>query len=307
MKIIYTYSRFMDFLRIPKKDSSESTFLTFEEDAIEKYIIPVLGAELTQALSNYAADKDYPFAWEGVDASDIKTAMAKLLPYVESAVARFTMLVASPSFDINTMDGGFVVNGGNNFAPASTDRVNRLNASMERLGNDALDSALAFLEENYTLFPVWVNSTAYTMEQSNLINSASLFHSFVNIDRSRLKFSALRQIMSNVEALKIIPAISQDYFDELLEQIRSNDITSDNEKVLNLLRKALANYTYADDGNGDQFNRLGDAYLGMARKILDANPDVYETYAESQVYQAENAVYNTRYENNEDSKIFVIN
>jgi len=199
-----------------------------------------------------------------------------------------------------------------------------LKNTFKRTGYNKLDDALAFLEENKSSFSTWTSSPEYTMNRSHFINTTSDFHSYFNINNSRLVFLKLRPYQTFAEDFDVIAAIGRDYFDELKTQIAADTLTAANITFVNRLKKAVAQltiyhggysllsdmnefglYTVEHASNTDNFVKQtqlkelffdkiisaakinGDAYLNACKKFLKENIADYPTYANSDAYDAD--------------------
>lgn len=108
-------------------------------------------------------------------------------------------------------------------------------------GYNAIETMLEYLENNTATFTTWVNSPAYTISKTLLINSATEFSKHYDIKNSRRTFLSLQHIISNVETFEIEDVISTDLFDEIKGQILSGTLSEDNTILLDkYVNKALA-------------------------------------------------------------------
>jgi hypothetical protein len=271
-----------DDLKQYVKANSSLTFKAVEPffiDAESKYVRPWLGEHLYKKLDSYKTT------------TSVDESLRALLPYAARASARFTVMLASASNDINFGESGFTTSSSTTLAPASAQRVDRFNSSIEQLGWDAIEQMLRFLEQNKEAYPDWVESEAYTLSFKSFINSAEVFNSYVNdLGNSRLTFSKLRSVMDTVEMLQVEPVISPEFAEELRIQLREESLTQTNKAVYKLICAAVANltwYEYHLPDDSKQFTRFeiaGKNFLAAARKVLDKSPDNYPTYKASSTY-----------------------
>jgi hypothetical protein len=273
---------------------NDSSFEPFIPDAEEKYIKPFLGDDLFEMLQT----------WQETEDDVTSPELAALYPYVVAALSRFTMLLAIPHLNISIGESGFGVISTNNTAPASKERVADFKASLETLAWGNIETMLRFLEENQENYAEWVSSDAYTMEMRNLINSTSLFNSFVDIDRSRLTFHGLRKAMDNVEEIDVKNLISEEQFDNLLEKVKNGDELEDEETTLLYhLRAFVANkvaYTQLNKNTSD----IAAFHYNAARQFINANVDVFTLFAESDCYDEADAPFSD-FDNSEDYSFFM--
>lgn len=287
----------------------DDTILPFVEDATDKYLLPWLGKTQLAEIDNYV---------ENGASGD--TELDALLHYVQRALSRFVLHEASPSMDINLGETGFTTKGSGDFVPASQQRVQKYNESLLKLGWQNIESMLKFLEDNIDDYPLWENSDAYTRATDNFIMYASDFQQYVDISHSRMFFQKLRPIMDQVEKFQIYPVISSELGEAIKDQIRAGTVSTENQKILDAVKPAVALLAMADDrvdlrdeiqyvvqttidaAKKSKYNWMGTFYLGKAESILYATPTDYPLFTNSDVYD-EDKTTNDLYENDEDDKV----
>lgn len=268
----------------------------YENDAVKKFIEPYLGEEAYALLQTEYTD------------DNLSAANALLLPYVQRVLSRFMLLLASPGMDIQLGETGYQTASTNNYVPASKERVKKFDNSIDQLGWEAIETLLAFLEDNEDDYPEWTASSAYTMATKNFVNSAMDFNNFGGevIERSRLKFMKLRGTLENVERLQIYPIISEDLAEEIIGEIRDDDLSPANTILLPKIKRAVVNITLYDAEYGQKYENLGQHYLSQLLEFLDENVDDYPLYEASDSYDDERDSYEQFENNDEDeSGIFI--
>lgn len=261
----------------------------------EEHVIRLLGKDQYLELDEY-----YNYGEEG----ETDEALDALLPYVQRPIVNFAFFLGLSMLNVSIGENGIAVVSNSNLSPASKQRTDDLKADLEKAAYDALESLLEFLEENIEDYDSWSGSDAYAYQYEYLISSARRFDELLRIDRSRLTFLKWRPTMADVEFLEIYPVVSKDYCDELKEEIKSgDDLEEENAVILPLLQKALAYLTAAIELD-PKYEQRGRHYLMEAKRIMDAAPDDYPTYRDSDVYVATITSY-AKYENTEDSNFFV--
>lgn len=271
----------------------DASFLPFVVDAQSKYIRRYLGDTLLNALDDY-----YNTTPQTAD-----TALDALLPFVQNAIAKFTLAIGGPSFDILLTESGFAVTSNTNLAPASKERVQNFINSMIQLGYDEIEVMLRFLETNKSDYSSWVQSSAYTEFTENFISKADDFDKIIRIDNSRLKFMELKPLMDMVEMLRIEPVISVELATEIKQEIVDDAVSVENKKILKNLKWAIAHFTYFEYTKNKRNEELGNSYLAEVKKVIDTTPDFYPLYRDSPCYDDTKTSYNN-YENTENSSIF---
>lgn len=296
MSIFSNLEQFQEYVKVNATLDFQKAVKPFIPDAVEHYIYPHLGEELYNLLKNYVQTPPEA-ANEKYDA---------LLPYVRRALARFTLFKASPHLDINVGTTGYTTaapaTGG--LAPASAARVEKFDKGLEVLGWDAIETMLRFLEKNKADYPTWIDSEAYTMNITGLVNNAEEFDKEYKINKSRLQFITYRPKINRVETLQIKPVISTALFDEIVAQIKADELTDLNTTLLQPLRISIIMFTVSEKEN-DRYHQDAVSYLSEARKILDKNAASYPLYLNSEEYRGGDDADYTQFENTEDNKIFV--
>lgn len=318
MILIKTITELQQYLNV------DSTFdidkIAFSQnDAIEDFLREAIGDDLTTELVSWYKDLN--------EESEPVPPFQALLPYAQRVVAKFAFMLATPNLDLKLMDAGFAVVSNNDLVPASKDRVNRFQQQLEVDGWNAVEQLLRFLEKNKDKYPLWTESDAYTMHVRNFINSAEEFDKIIPINKSRLKFRELRAEMDNVEILQVIPVMGEDMAEEIKEQLKDNNLSPQNKRILPVIRRAVANLVAARvnilGNNQEKIKHLktttaagnqipqssnhvkgdvGERFLSELRRMLDSAPDDYPLYRDS-LYVA-NRNYQ-KFENGPEYGIFV--
>lgn len=310
----------------------KNSFLPFELDAQQKYLLPYLGKDLHEELLAYVKDQvSYP-SW--ATTNEIKSIFNEVLRLSRNALSKFTLQLAAPHMDLHLSEMGFVVTDATGSSPASAERVRKLVEAYDTQGYDNLETLLRYLEKNHQHIDSYKESEAFVLANANLINSAETFNRIVFIGGSRRRFISLKPEMDNIERLVIEPVISIAMADKLRGEIRNNNLTADNKKLLDLLQRALAHLVIADDITIDDvpgavtrkrsggspsksdeqalFDRKqllrgsGNNYLAWVKRLLEKDPDKYPEYKSSEQF-VETRTYSS-YDNSsdtEDKTIFI--
>jgi len=288
MRLFKTLDELQSFVRVD--DSISLTSLApFEPDALRKFIEPYLSAELMAVLeSGYTDD-------------NLTSELEALLPYVQRPLARFTLLAAIPSLNLKTGETGFTTVQTNTQVVASKDRTNDLKESLEALAWDAIESLIAYLEENVTDFTEWEESEAYTMATRNFINNALEFDEIIDINRSRLVFMKLRKHMDYVEKKYIYPVISTEMAEDIIEELQEGSLSSNYQDIIEDLQRATAYLSFAEFKEDPKKAIRGNSYLSNIRQALYDTPASFPLWAASDSYDEDHEDL-MQYENDNDSK-----
>jgi hypothetical protein len=279
----------------------EKSFTPYCNDAAEKYLRRFLGETLLLEMADFSDNDNHP---DWADNDELKAIFEQAFKLSQNALAKFTVLLGAPAFDLQLTEMGFVVQQNQNTSPASAERVKKLVESLETQGWNNMETLLRFLEKHQSVIESYKNSDAFVMAHGNLINSAEVFDRYVNIDSSRLTFIKLKAAMDDVEIIHIEPVISAELADELRNQQRNSELSDANKKLLLILQRSVANLVAARELKKDGADKYGIHYLAEAKKLIDKFPDDYPLYKESAQYVVNKTSYSL-HENSDDSKTFV--
>jgi hypothetical protein len=200
-----------------------------------------------------------------------------LLDYCESVVANKAYLTGLPYFDLIETESGFAVTRTDTKAPASRERVDALKKGIENWLTDAIERLLEYLEENSQFHEDWKGSETFTLLTETYIHTLKEFRRYAPFSGSRLDFVKALPQMLDIIYLKIIPVISAELSDEIIEELRDDDMTVPNKAILRNLRFAFANYVAGND-------EVAHSYLMRIRKVLLNDPDSYPAFKNSGLY-----------------------
>jgi hypothetical protein len=200
-----------------------------------------------------------------------------LLAHCQSVVANKAYLSGIPFFDLVETEAGFAVTRTDTKAPASPERVKALKAGVEAWLSDAIERLLEYLEQNSTYHEAWKSSQTYSLLTETYIHTLREFRRFAPFEGTRMDFIKALPAMLDVIHLKIEPVISPDLSDEIIEELRDNDLTEGNEAILRNIRFAYANFVV-----GNENTAL--SYLARVRKALLSSPETYPAFADSDLY-----------------------
>ncbi len=318
---------FQKFVRI-NQSVLQASFLPYELDARNKYLLPYIGKQLHDELIDLYNESQYP---DWADDDTKKKILDNVLFCCQNALAKLTLYIAAPHLDLHLSEMGFVVSSTTNSAPASAQRVSAATQAFLSQGYDNIETLLLLLEDNHKVIDSYKDTQAYVLEFSNLINTAREFNQIIPMSISRLKFINLKSEMQTIKKLTIIPAVSSELFEQLVEEKKANTLTPPNKAILELLQKTMAymalaqsltlentlgylNPLHQPGANSplsnstvlqtkDRFHGYGLVYLAKAKKKLQNKPDDYPAYKTSAEFSELDRV--VPYENNEEDRIFI--
>ncbi|WP_372772097.1 DUF6712 family protein [Mangrovibacterium sp.] len=249
-------------------------------DTLKKYIPTIVGND----FSKYESEVREANNWlkRELTGSDLYAILdqagnEELLSYAEAVVARKAYLEGIPSFDLMETEAGFVVTRNDNQAPASPERVKKLAEQMAKKLSDAIEDLLEYLEEQVDYHDEWKGSPAYSLLSDTYILTLKDFRKYAPFEGNRLAFLTAKPQMMDAIHLQIEPVISPELSDQIIEQLRDDDMTAENKSILENLRFAFANFTIGK-------KEVAQSYLMKVRKVIMATPDNYAAFRDSSLY-----------------------
>lgn len=201
--------------------------------AERKHLLPLLGrAQYDELHAAYQA-------------GSLNPAQAELLALVQVALANLAYAPYVTVAQLQIDDQGIRIASDQNNKTAFQWQINDLKDYLLETGYEALDQALAYLDEHKAEFPTWAASEAYAANKQQLLNSAAEFDRYYRINASRRTFLALVPIMQRQEVLNLEPLLSSAFCAALRAEIQTGQVSAATEAVLRLLHPALAHLTMA--------------------------------------------------------------
>lgn len=211
--------------------------------ATRRFVLPLVGSDLYDDLADLVETN------AAMDAEQ-----AECLERLRDAVAYYTIMVALPKKKTVISSMGAVENVATENTTGSS--LWGFKTTLWSVAQDAdrcMDETLDYLEQMVVAakvyFDLWKDSDAYLAGKSDLFRTTSDFQGFQNINGSRRTFVAMLPIIKQAAKRHIIPAISQEQYDELVTKLRANSLSADEKTLLERVRAALAAWAvhYAAD------------------------------------------------------------
>lgn len=212
--------------------------------------------------------------------------------YAEGVVANKAYLLGIPFFDLVETEAGFAVTRTDNKAPASKERVEKLIKGVESWLSESIERLLEYLEETNQYHEDWKGSSTYSLLTETYIHKLKDFRRIAPFEGTRLDFVALLPQMLDVIHLTLEPVISPELSDEIIEQLRDDDLTIANIAIMKNLQFSFANFVAG-------MPEKAQSYLMKVRKVILANPDNYPAFRDSDLYAT---IHATIIEKNTDEK-----
>jgi hypothetical protein len=228
------------------------SYIGFAQRDIKK----IIGSDVFQVAQDHYDSENYLLA-EIDEAHPEYTILDELVERIQYPVAVHAYRRYVPSSDLSHSDKGRQIFVSEQEKPAFEWQIEKDNANLLRLANDGTDMLLEFLDSIMSIVittldtsepPVatesllipWKTSSAYLSSRELFIHSVDEFEQIFMIGGSRLTFMSLLPIMRRVQDNEIRSCFTAEKYAELLVEIVEDDVTAENETILDKARQPLA-------------------------------------------------------------------
>lgn len=173
-----------------------------------------------------------------VQMMELNLAIRQYIPFVTAQIG---------SSGVNAKNGEVKV--------ASEPILIRILEEAQAQGYEVLELILEWLDENREHYPDWAESEAFTEANAMYLNTAAEFTRFFNIGGNRYTFLCL--LPQRREAERIVDRVIWELGPVLKAEAQAKNLTPANEKLLELVKEAVANLT------------MGDGLLAMSFEVSD--------------------------------------
>ena len=202
-----------------------------------------------------------------------------LIRLCQNVIGNHAYWDAIPFLDVVHTESGFAIITAQNKVPASKERVERLREQCLIRRDNEVEYLIAYLEENSQYHTAWKSSAAYSILSDCLISTAAELKQFSQWDGTRKDFMLLRPKMNQETMTKLEPVFSKDYIEELIEKQRSQELSGDDLKIMNLLKQVLG-CLLSDN------QHAAEKIMEDALWYIDRYPESFSTYIDSLEYKA---------------------
>lgn len=293
------------------KNTDWETIQPFIRQATRLYVVKWIGQEMYDKVATL------------YDSGSPNAVQSEFIERLQDAVAWYTMYLAMPQLNVVTGDMGV---GQNRDTQGTFDRTSQWAYkqamwSIIQQADQFLDKALEYADEQVaeanTWFDEYADSTAWTQKYPYFRSTASL-QEHIDIRDSRRAYLSMVKYSGTAFDKNLLAILGKEQHDELVEQIRGESLTEENQSLLEKVQKSLAYYTLAEalphmrvvlDGDGvkvvsstDFYDRTSEAtdemivdlrakslenarmYRAELNKFLYENVEDYPTWAASDRY-----------------------
>ncbi len=256
---------------------------------LKKYIPTIVAGE----FDKYSTYMGYANAWirrellgadlydviKDLSSSDETPTHLDLVLRAEAVVALKGYIDCIPFLDLIQTESGFGVVRTDKVAPASPERVKALIAGTQQKLSDAIEELIDYLEEETDYHEDWKGSPSFTLLSDTYIQTLREFRRYAAFEGNRLDFVRFKPKLLEAINLRICPIISEDLSDQIIEQLRDDDLTDNNKVILENLRYAMALFSIGEE-------KAATSYLMRVRKVIIGTPDNYPAFKASSLYAA---------------------
>ena len=226
-------SNFKDFYPAIHRNMAWGTIYPYIEQATTLFVIPWIGQEYYDALAaRYQAN-------QVTDATEVK-----ILNYLQTAIAQYTIYHAMPSLNLVVADMGIQqpssVEGSSTTANQWSFKTNRWTTLLN--GDKFLDNAMAYLETaTGPNFQAWIDSDEYDRGRSMFFRLPLQVSEYLNTQSSRRSYAALLPYLKQAEEENLEITIGSAMLTELSSKWDQDNLSVKEKQLLSLVRKYIAN------------------------------------------------------------------
>jgi hypothetical protein len=240
MSLFKSMDEVRKFISIDENMQFDS-FDPFVNQAEKKYIKPLLG-ELYPVLLNDYTDHTNADGSNGTGVDPSPAPMdpdnLELLPEVQRALAYYAAYQCTLQIGVSVGQAGLQEQFGSNSRPAPRWKTRELQLEYITQADQWSDSLLDFLEENAspTKYNDWYSDVeANTAMQGIIVYKTAIASKYIDINESRRVFLRLKKRIIDIESTEIRKSLCEDQYQELVTQIKSGSLSTDNKRLLTLI------------------------------------------------------------------------
>jgi hypothetical protein len=204
--------------------------------AEEDYVLPLLGTELYNLLSN---------SYSNNSIANMPANLKALLPYARKVAAPYFAAAYYNKSDVSLSDsGGQRIETSNNKTAYQYQGTNFKEANI-REGEKAAEKLLVFLAKNESDYEQWALSSAAADYKSFFIKNGSDFASLFTSASPHRNYIAMRPKMADMELMYVEDVMGTELTATLKEKLHSNTLLPAEKKVVDCIKKIIAYYTVA--------------------------------------------------------------
>ena len=205
----------------------------------KKDVVNIIGPEIYKLAEDHYLSQNF-----GTDGDEDEFVLLnQLVTRVQLPIALHAYRRFAPGNDLSHSDAGRQITVTETQKPAFEWMLDKDNANLLSLANDAVELLLDFLAEQLVvpegetlneIGEAWNNSAAFAAIKSTIVNSVAAFESVMPINGSRRLFMLLSAFMRKVETDLIRPVITRLRYDSLIEAIKDGELSEEQTEIVRL-------------------------------------------------------------------------
>jgi len=234
MSLITSIAEMKKYVAIDGNTNME-TIQPYIDEAELLYVKDLLGdAFYAEFLAAYTASLD-------AQGTPLSGANQNLLPYVQRCMAYYTMVQAIPHLTGSFGELGMRTHRADDSDMAPRWMIEKAQFTALHNGDIHADKLLEFLEKTATVsvYATWYASSSNTKNEGYLVNSTKEASQYIDINGSRRVFLKLRSKLREIEKRAVPKLISQDMYDELVVQIKTDSLSNANKELVTLINPII--------------------------------------------------------------------
>lgn len=208
-----------------------ATFTVPLRIAQNQYIKPIIGKDCLNDLLEKLEDDSF---------EDVER---ELLEKLRSPLALVAQYNATPFNNITQTKGGYTVTKGEDYVPASRERVDHLQDALELAAQNEFNEVFEFLIDYGKEIASYNETDAQGKNLGNFINQTADFQKFTGIDIGHFIFHRLRPVMTRVEEQVIKTTLCTDLYEDLKEKVKTQAELGEYAPLLPLIQRAVVHIT----------------------------------------------------------------
>lgn len=238
MPLLKTLDELKGYVAVAMQQLAPAIALELAE-AETQVLAPVLGAPLLAWLQAQYDAASFDRAGASLAAQLLRAAQAPL--------ARLAIVNGVVTHQLSLDNTGVHIMSTETSKTAFQWQTNQYQALLQRRGLANLDALVQWLEDHADdsdELRAWAASAAGQRHREELFTRTADFQKYENISSSRAVFEALGPMRRRLERFELGPVLGEDFLQELRDQVRTRDLTSENENLLRAyVYPALASLT----------------------------------------------------------------
>lgn len=215
--------------------------------SIEDLLPTIKRVEEEYLVEQVLGEAQYAELFSAYDADSMTAEQSALLEKVRPAIANLAIYHFTGLANVEFTAGGLVTGQTDVKRPASEWRTRDLERAVQSAGFRALDTTLGWLQARAADYPTWASSLQATTYRKGFVRSASSFQEAVFIGNSGYLFLRMLPTLRRIEDGAVLDTLcSTALRDDLLAKVNAGTLSTDEKKLVDLVRNATAHHTMAD-------------------------------------------------------------